>query len=74
MATKTKKNYYIMNNVGKARYVVNYHDGKKTHNDGSEFYDIHISRNKRDHENFVRGLRSQGYTEWNNSRLALSVK
>lgn len=61
-----------MYNVGKARYVVNYHDGKKTHPDGSPFYDIHISRNKRDHERFVKGLRSQGYAE-GNAGLALSV-
>ncbi|MBQ9340038.1 MAG: hypothetical protein IJS13_06880 [Paludibacteraceae bacterium] len=68
-----KPNFNVMTGVGRAKYVVNYHDGKKTHSDGSPFYDIHISRNKRDHENFIRGLRNQGYTEGNNNGLALSV-
>jgi hypothetical protein len=29
------KEYYTMQNVGKCKYVVNYHDGIKLHKDGS---------------------------------------
>lgn len=55
--------YNIMFNVGKAKYVVNHHDGHSTHRDGSEFYDIALFRNKRKFEAFVRGLRAKGYVE-----------
>jgi hypothetical protein len=55
--------FNIQYNIGKAKYVVNYHDGQKTHQDGSAFYDIAIFRNKRKFEAFVRGLRKTGYVE-----------
>jgi hypothetical protein len=42
-------------NVGKAKYVVTYFTGKR-HNDGSEFYDIAIFRNKRKKDNFIKLL------------------
>ncbi len=58
-----KKVYYIQYNVGKAKYVVNFHDGEKTHKDGSPFFDIHISKNKTDLNNFVSDLISKGYHE-----------
>ena len=35
-------------NIGKAKYVINTHDGVKKHNDGSMFFDIHIFKNKKD--------------------------
>ena len=59
--TGLRKNYYVLENVGKARHVVNFHDGVKTHEDGSPFYDIHILSNKRDRDAFVKDLRSAGY-------------
>lgn len=31
------KKYYIMYGVGKAKYVVNFHDGEKKHKDGASF-------------------------------------
>ena len=40
------KKYNIQYNIGKAKYVVNYHDGVKKHKDGSSFYDITIFKNK----------------------------
>ncbi len=49
-------------NIGKARYVVNFHDGEKTHADGSQFFDIEIFSNKRKKEQFVRNLKKNGYT------------
>jgi hypothetical protein len=57
------KNYYQQYGVGKSKYVVNYHDGKKTHRDGSEFYDIAIFKNKVDLNNFISKLRNEGYSE-----------
>lgn len=57
------KNFYTMMNVGKAKYLVNFHDGVTTHNDGSPFYDIAIFSNKRKQNQFINGLRVKGYTE-----------
>lgn len=59
----TEKLYYTQNNIGKAKYVVNYHDGVKTHKDGGAFYDIKIFKNKKDFENFIKKLESEGYKE-----------
>jgi len=55
--------FYEMFNVGRARYVVNFHDGTKTHSDGSPFYDIRIFGNKKDKARFVKSLLAKGYTE-----------
>lgn len=60
------KQYNIMYNVGKCKYVVNYHDGIKKHDDGSNFYDIAIFRNKRKMNSFVSELIKEGYIYWNN--------
>lgn len=58
-----KKEYYLQRNIGKAKYVVNFHDGVSTHKDGSAFYDIRIFRNKPAVESFVKELSSKGYKE-----------
>jgi hypothetical protein len=55
------KYYNTMSNVGKSKYVVNYHDGVKTHKDGSPFKDIAIFKNKIDNDKFVKKLESEGY-------------
>lgn len=55
------KQYNIMQNIGTAKYVVNYHDGIKKHKDGSEFYDIAIFRNKKKMNSFVSKLKKDGY-------------
>lgn len=57
------KTFYMMNNIGKAKYVVCYHDGVKKHPDGSKFYDICIFRNKRKLAQFLNNLASNGYVE-----------
>lgn len=57
------KSFYIRYNIGKAKYVVNYHDGKKTHPDGSEFFDIEIFKNKKKLAAFVAELKKQYYVE-----------
>jgi len=57
------KNYYLSTNIGKCKYVVSYHDGIKTHKDGSPFYDIETSNNKKRIDAFVRYLSKNGYSE-----------
>lgn len=55
------KVFYPNYNVGEAKYVVNHHDGVKTHKDGSPFYDIALFSNMRKFENFMKGLIKKGY-------------
>lgn len=55
------KQFYIQNNIGKAKYVVNFHDGEKTHTDGSKFFDIRIFSNKIKAASFVKELQGYGY-------------
>ncbi len=55
--------YNLMFNVGSTKYVVNYHDGVKTHSDGSPFYDIALFNNLRKRDKFIRGLKEKGYAE-----------
>jgi ferritin len=62
-ASGSEKDYNIMENVGRSRYVVNYHDGEKTHKDGSAFYDVKIFGNKVDLEKFEKELKRKGYKE-----------
>lgn len=57
------KNFHLMHNVGKTKYVVNYHDGIKCHNDGSAFYDIFLTNNKKTLAQFVKRLQKDGYIE-----------
>lgn len=59
------KVYNIMYGIGSSRYVVNFHDGVKTHSDGSPFFDIAIYGNKRKMQAFVNRLRKIGYRESN---------
>lgn len=49
---KEKKDYNVMYNVGKAKYLVSYYSGKK-YEDGSKFYDIKIFKNKKKMEDFI---------------------
>ena len=37
--------YNVNNNVGSSKYVINFHNGIKKHNDGSNFYDIKTFKN-----------------------------
>ena len=55
------KRYNQKTNVGKAKYVISYHDGKKKHKDGSDFFDIQTFRNKKDLAKFVNTLHKGGY-------------
>lgn len=55
------KEFYVLNNVGSAKYVVNHHDGEKTHKDGSCFFDMAIFASKKKLSSFVSGLLKAGY-------------
>ena len=57
------KEYYTMQNVGKCKYVVNYHDGVKLHKDGSKFFDINIFSNKKYLKKFINDLKKNNYKE-----------
>lgn len=61
VAKNGKKTYNIAKNVGKAKYVVSYHNGKTKHRDGSPFFDLRIFKNKSDLSNFEKVLKSKGY-------------
>lgn len=58
-----EKNFYLMFNVGKAKYCINYHDGVQTHKDGSPFYGIIIFSNKRKFMAEIKSMKKQGYVE-----------
>jgi hypothetical protein len=60
-----KKNFYISYNVGHAKYVINFHNGVKKHDDGSPFYDIYIFNNKKKLYASVKSLLKRGYVERN---------
>jgi len=55
------KKFSVVYGVGKAKYLVNFHDGIKTHNDGSAFFDVKIFKNKKKLNAFVNVLRAEGY-------------
>lgn len=59
--SKGDKVYHITHNIGKAKYVVNMHDGVKKHRDGSKFFDIEIFSNKAKLDAYVQQLEINGY-------------
>ena len=57
------KTFNTMQGVGKAKYVVNHHNGIDTNKDGSPFYDCSIFKNKRSFTDYCTKLKEQGYIE-----------
>lgn len=57
------KTFYIQNNIGRAKYVVNFHQENSFNKDGSEFFDIRIFKNKRGLKKFIAELKHNGYIE-----------
>lgn len=55
--------YYEQQNIGRAKYVINFYDGAKTCRDGSPFYDCAIFGSKIKRDLFTKELRAKGYTE-----------
>ena len=64
-----KKRYYQQDRVGSAKYTISYHDGKKKHKDGSDFFDIQTFKNKKDLAKFVNTLHKGGYVYGFNESL-----
>jgi hypothetical protein len=62
-ASRDARKFYTQTNVGTAKYLVNHHDGIKKHDDGSEFFDVTIFKNKKKFDQFVATLKSNGYKE-----------
>jgi hypothetical protein len=56
-----EKTYRYQQNVGKARHVISFHDGVKTHKDGSPFFDLKICSRKPDALRFIRELEAEGF-------------
>ena len=56
-----KKRFKRQDGIGKAKYTISFHDGKKKHKDCSDFFDIKIFKNKKDLSDFVGTLAKQGY-------------
>lgn len=61
--SESSKSFHTQTNVGKAKYVVSYHDGVKTHQDGSPFFDVAIFSNKKELRRFQDTLLKDGYVE-----------
>jgi len=61
--TSSAKSFYTMYGVGKAKYLVGFHDGASFHKDGSPFFDIRIFKNKKVLESFISELKTDGYIE-----------
>tara|TARA_B110000046_G_scaffold10843_1_gene10818 strand:- start:767 stop:970 length:204 start_codon:yes stop_codon:yes gene_type:complete len=57
------KRFHQTNNIGRAKYTVSFHDGQKTHSDGSLFFDIGIFRNLKELGKFRQSLIEQGFKE-----------
>ena len=58
-----KKRFKVGHNIGKAKYVISFHDGKSKHKDGSDFFGIETFRNQKDFEKGQNDLRKKGYIE-----------
>ena len=61
MTIAKKKYYNTMFNVGKVKYLVNYHNGINKYSDGSAFYDVRSFKNKKEFNAFVKSLEQKGY-------------
>lgn len=57
------KLYHVQYCIGKAKYVVSYHDGFKKHSDGSDFFDVAIFKSRKAMHLFVMRLHDEGYNE-----------
>jgi hypothetical protein len=61
--TEGKKAFKVNPPIGKAKYSISSHNGSSTHNDGSDFWDIKIFKNKVDLEKGIKDFKSKGFIE-----------
>ena len=57
------KRFNVKYNVGKIKYLVSFHNGKKKHKDGSDFFDVACFKNKQKLNAFINDLLKQGYID-----------
>lgn len=57
------QNFYVMYNVGKCKYVLNYHRFGNYHKDGSLFYDCELFSNKKKLVARITELKKEGFEE-----------
>lgn len=59
------KLFNIQYNIGKAKYVINYHNGISKHSDGSAFYDIAVftAKEKKKFEILKESLLCKGFIQ-----------
>ena len=57
------KTFFLLYNIGRVKYVVNFSNGEKTHKDGSVFYDVNTFQNKKLRDRFIKKLKNDGYSE-----------
>jgi hypothetical protein len=55
------KEFNVMYNIGKVKYVINTHNGIDTHKDGSKFFGIETFKNKKEFIAKQKELIKQGY-------------
>lgn len=55
------KVYSFQSNIGKAKHVVNFHDGESMHPSGCPFWGIAIFSSLRKRDAYVKSLQAQGY-------------
>lgn len=60
---KPFKTYNVACNVGRVKYMVNYHNGFKKHKDGSKFYDMATFKSIKKLNEFTLKLMEQGYVQ-----------
>jgi hypothetical protein len=56
------KTFSLQQNIGSAKYVINFSDGQKVNKDGSPFSDIRIFSNKKKRDKFISKLKQDQYT------------
>jgi hypothetical protein len=69
-----KKVFKVNPGIGKAKYSISSHDGKKTHKDGSDFYDIEIFNNKVDLEKGIKKYTSNGFVKESVNEVTTVIK
>lgn len=58
-----EKQFRINPQIGRAKYSISYHDGIKKHNDGSDFWDIKIFKNKVDFNKAIKKYANESITQ-----------
>lgn len=48
--------------IGRVKYSISFHDGIKKHNDGSDFWDIKIFKNKVDFNKAIKKYTNESIT------------